>query len=177
MAQCRPKRRIGVFDLGHFGTRGATSHRHGRHRECHLIGARGVVFPVMSSAGVVHERENSPRVLSDGNGQTFPRGGVEVAFENGSVLNSVQVRVVASKTDQTRAGSTITGTRLAEAGEPRRGPGGAFQALLDLLAVHPLLPGRSLSTVRLTSLGWKSVTGKEAVAALRLMTGSSGKGP
>ena len=52
---------------------------------------------------------------------------------------------------------------------------GAFEALLDLLAVHPLLQGTSPVTVRLTSHGWKPFTRTEAVAALRLMIGSSGR--
>ena len=54
---------------------------------------------------------------------------------------------------------------------------GAFEVLLDLLAVHPLLPGGSPLTVRRTSRGWMPFTRTEAVAALRLMIGSSGRHP
>ena len=89
---------------------------------------------------------------------SFFRGGIQVAFENKSIVDSVQVRCVASKTDQKRAGCTITRTRVADVGEPGRGAVGAFEALLDLLAVRPHLPGTSPLTVRLTSHGWKPFT-------------------
>ena len=108
---------------------------------------------------------------------SFFRGGIQVAFENKSIVDSVQVRCVASKTDQKRAGCTITRTRVADVGEPGRGAVGAFEALLDLLAVRPHLPGTSPLTVRLTSHGWKPFTRTEAVIALRLMVGSSGRDP
>ena len=62
-------------------------------------------------------------------------------------------------------------------GEPGGGPVGAFEVLLDLLAVHPLPPGESPLTVRQTSRGWKPFTRTEAVEALRLMVGSSGQDP
>ena len=84
---------------------------------------------------------------------------------------------MASKPDQKREGCTITRTRLANTGEPGGGPVGAFEVLLDLLAVHPLLPGGSPLTDRRTSRGWKPFTRTEAVAAVRLMIGSSGRDP
>ena len=54
---------------------------------------------------------------------------------------------------------------------------GAFEALLELLAVHPQLPGGAPLTTRLTSRGWKSLTRTEAVAVFRLIVGSSGRDP
>ena len=78
-----------------------------------------------------------------------------MAFENRSIADSVQMRFVASKIDQKRAGCTIIRARVANAGEPGGGAVGAFEALLDLLAVHPLLPGGSPLAVRLKSYGWK----------------------
>ena len=54
---------------------------------------------------------------------------------------------------------------------------GAFEVLLDVLAVHPLLPGRSPLTVRRTYNGWKPFTRTEAVATLRLMIESCGRDP
>ena len=54
---------------------------------------------------------------------------------------------------------------------------GAFEALLELLSVHPQLPGRAPLTTGSTSGGWKVFTRSEAVAALRLMVGSSGRDP
>ena len=98
-----------------------------------------------------------------------------MAFENRSIANSVQVRFVASKTGQKRTGCTVTRTRVSNAGEPGGGTVGAFEALLDLLAVDPLMPGTSPMTVVLTSHGWKQFTRTEAVAALRRMVGSSGR--
>ena len=108
---------------------------------------------------------------------TFFLGDTPVAFESRSIANSVRVRFVASKTDQKRAGWTITRNRVANTGEPREGPVGAFEALLELLAVHPQLPGGAPLTTRPTSRGWKAFTRTEAVAGLRLMFGSSGRDP
>ena len=84
---------------------------------------------------------------------------------------------MASKTDKKREGCTISRTRLANAGEPREGPVGAFEVLLDLLAVHPLLSAGSTLTARRTSRCWKPFKRTEAVSALRLMIGSSGRDP
>ena len=108
---------------------------------------------------------------------TFFRGEVQVKFENKATANSVQVRFVASTTYQKREGCTITRTRLANTGEPGGSPVGAFEVLLDLLAVHPLLPGGALLTVRRTSISWKPFKRTEAVAVLRLMIGSCGRNP
>ena len=54
---------------------------------------------------------------------------------------------------------------------------GAFEVLLDLLAVHQLLPGGSRLAVGCTPHGWKPFTRRETVAALRLMFESSGSDP
>ena len=94
-----------------------------------------------------------PEFLLTRNCLTFFRGEIRIAFENRSTPNSVQVRFVASKTDHKREGCTITRIRLANTGAPGRGPVGAFEVLMDLLAVHPLLPGGSPLTVRRTSNG------------------------
>ena len=48
---------------------------------------------------------------------------------------------------------------------------------LELLSMHPQLPGGAPLTTRSTSGGWKVFTRSEAVAALRLMVGSSGRDP
>ena len=55
----------------------------------------------------------------------------------------MQVRFVASEHDQKRAGCTITRTRVP--GEKKVGgePAGAFEALPELLRVHPQLPGEA----------------------------------
>ena len=50
---------------------------------------------------------------------------------------------------------------------------GAFEGLLELLDVHPRLPGGALLTVRATSRGWKFSTRTDAVTVLRLMVGCS----
>ncbi|MEP2202402.1 MAG: hypothetical protein ABJI65_05955, partial [Tateyamaria sp.] len=78
-------------------------------------------------------------------------------MENRWIVDSVQVRFVASKTDQKRAGCT-TRTRVAKAGDFGGGPVGAFEVLLELLVVHPLLSEGSPSTVGCTPDGWKPFT-------------------
>ena len=105
--------------------------------------------------------------------------GIQVTFENRSTASAVQVIFLASKSDQKRAGCTITRTRLKNELETGRGraPNGAFEVLLELLSVHPQLPGGAPLTTRSTSGGWKVFTRSEAVAALRLMVGSSGRDP
>ena len=71
----------------------------------------------------------------------------------------------------------ITRTRVTNAEEPGDGSIGAFDALLDLLAVHTLLAGASLLIVTLTSRDSKTFTWTEAVATLRLMIGGNGRDP
>ena len=108
---------------------------------------------------------------------TLFRGGAQVTVENRSIADSVKARFVASKPDQKREGCTITRTRASNAGELGGGSAGAFELLLDLLDVHPLLEGGSPLMVRLTPQGWKAFTRTEAVAELRLMIASSGRNP
>ena len=57
------------------------------------------------------------------------------------------------------------------------GPVGAVEALLYLLAVHPLLPGGSPSTVMFTPHGRKALMRTEAVVALKPMIGNTGRDP
>ena len=83
---------------------------------------------------------------------TFFRRELRVPFEGRASADAVQVRFVASKTDQKRAGCTIPRTRLASTGEAGAGAMGAFEAL-ELLASHPSLPGGSPLTARLFLLG------------------------
>ena len=59
----------------------------------------------------------------------------------------------------------------------RKSPAGAFEALLELLSVHPQLPSEAVLTARLAPLGWRVFTRTEAVEALRLMVENSGKDP
>ena len=73
----------------------------------------------------------------------FCHEGIQVAFENRSAASTVQVSCLASTSGQKRAGCTITRTRLKNELETGRGraPNGAFEVLLELLSVHPQLPG------------------------------------
>ena len=99
---------------------------------------------------------------------TFLEGDEQVVFENRARANAVQVRFLASKSDQKRAGCTTTRTKVAEGSVDAGGPAGVFEALLELLSVHHQLPGEAPLTTRLTPWGWKVFTKTEAVAALRL---------
>ena len=107
-----------------------------------MVGARVVVFPVMSCVRVVgvREREGSPLILSDTKLSHFLSrgnpGGVREQTDRG--FSTGAVRGVEDRPK--RAGCIITWTRVANAGEPGGGGGGAFEALPGLLAVHPLLP-------------------------------------
>ena len=144
-----------------------------------MVGPRAVVFfvmPCFRDVGV-RERENRPRFLFDAElshvlSRGIPGHGreqVDRGFRKGAV------RFVASKTDQKREGYTITRTRARNAGEPGGGSAGAFELLLDLLDVHPLLEGGSPLMVRITPQGWKAFTRAQAVATLRLMIANSGR--
>ena len=108
--------------------------------------------------------------------RTF-RGEVQVAVGNRSIADFGEVWFIASKTDQKREGCTITRTQASNAGEPGGGSAGAFELLLDLLDVHPLLERVSPLTVRLTPQSWKASTRTKAVSAMRLMIASSGRDP
>ena len=75
-----------------------------------------------------------------------------------------------------RAGCVIRRTRLSNAREMTRGVlVGGSDVLLELLDVHPQLPGESPLTVRATSQGWKFSPRMKAVTALGLIVGCSGR--
>ena len=79
------------------------------------------------------------------NSLTFLSGEERLSFENRARANAVQVRFRASKSDQKRQGCTITRTRVAGAALDAGSPAGAFEALLELLNVHPNSQGRPRS--------------------------------
>ena len=61
-----------------------------------------------------------------------------MGFENRPIATAaVQVKFLASKCDQKRAGCTITRTRLVKETESGGAPMGAFETLLELLDVYP----------------------------------------
>ena len=62
----------------------------------------------------------------------------------------MQIRFVASKCDKKRAECT---TRLSNEREMGGASMGAFEVLLEMLDVHPQLPGGAPLTVRATSRG------------------------
>lgn len=108
---------------------------------------------------------------------TFFSGGVQLDVGDRARADSVKIRFEASKTDQNREGHTTTRFRSAEEDGIGKAPLGAFEALVELLNVHPSLPGRAPLMTRLTTAGWKVVTRSEAVAALRMMVACTGKDP
>ena len=91
----------------------------------------------------IRKRSGPPRILPDEQLSHFFHEGIQVTFDNRSTASAVQVIVLASKSDQKRAGCTITRTRLKNELETGTGraPMGAFEVLLELLSVHPQLPG------------------------------------
>ena len=107
----------------------------------------------------------------------FFRGDVQVNIEGRARADSVKVLFVASKTDQNREGCTTTRVRMAEGARIGKTPIGAFEALVELLDAHPLLPGGAPLMTRRTASGWKVITRIEAFVALRMMATSAGKNP
>ena len=89
----------------------------------------------------------------------------------------MQVRFVASKSDQKRAGCTITRTRVADGAGVEVSVARAFAALPELFSIHPQLLGEAPITTSLTPQGWSMATRTQAVEALRLMVGSSERDP
>ena len=63
-------------------------------------------------------------------GLTFSRGGAQVEFGKRSTATAVQIRFVASKCDQKRAGCTITRTRMSNKREMGEVLMWAFEFLL-----------------------------------------------
>ena len=108
---------------------------------------------------------------------TFFRGNLQVNIEDRAHADSVNVLFEASKTDQNREGCTTTRVRMAEGAGVGKTPVGAFEALVELLDAHPLLPGGAPLMTRRTVSGWKVITRTEAVVALRMMAASAGKNP
>ena len=153
--------------------------KYGRQWACHVVGTRGVIFYAVQSVRAVGIRrwQSSPEFCLTRECLTFLREGVPVAFENRSTATALQIRFEASKCDQKRAGCTITRTRLSNEREMGGVLMGAFEVLLELLDVHPQLPGEAPLTARATSRDWKVFTRTEAVTALRLMVGYSGRDP
>lgn len=110
---------------------------------------------------------------------TFFRGDVQVvnSSEGRAGADSVKICFVASKNDQSREGCTITRMRLVKGSGGGEAPVGAFEALVELLNVHPSLPGRAPLMTRQTATGWKVIKRTEAVVALRLMAANAGRNP
>lgn len=108
---------------------------------------------------------------------SFFRGDIQVNIDDTVSADSVKIRFLASKNDQTRRGCTITRTRAAKEAGDGSVPMGAFEALVELLSVHPQLPRTAPLMTRLTTSGWKVITRTEAVVALRMMVGFSGRNP
>lgn len=104
-------------------------------------------------------------------------GDTQVETEDRARADSVRIRFVASKADQNREGCTITRTRSPRSQASGRAPFGAFEAIVELLNVHPNLPGRAPLMTRMGANGWKVVTRGEAVVALRRMVACAGKDP
>ena len=91
------------------------------------------------------------------------RGEAQLAYEHRSPTDAVQVRFFDSKNDQKRVGCTITRTRPAGTAAGEVGLGVAFEAVLELLDVHPQLAGKATLTARLTPGGNRVFTHTEAV--------------
>lgn len=108
---------------------------------------------------------------------TFYRGDVQVSFDERKTADSVRIFFVASKADQNRQGCTITRARVTGRRPGGGRPAGAFEALLELLDLHPDLPGRAPLMTRLTASGYTVVTRAEALVALRSMVAGTGRDP
>ena len=127
--------------MGAASARASGSFEHGRGRVCHAVRTGSLILSLVLSVRVVgvRKRTTPPRVLVDANCFIFFHGGVQVAFDNKSTATAVQVKFLASKCDQKRAGCTIKRTRLEKKTEKGGALMGAFEALLELLKVYPLL--------------------------------------
>ena len=132
----------------------------------------------------------APELWAYGNGQAHPEfcltrnciyfwhEGVQVAFENILIATALQVKFLASKLEQKRAGRTIARTRLVKEKQTWGGSVAvSVRGSVELLDVYPLLPAEAPLTVRSTPLGWKVSTRTEAVAALKCLIGSNGRDP
>ena len=144
---------------------------YGRRGVRHVVGTARVILYFVPSVGSVGVRQwaGTSRVIMSDAEMHFYEGG-QVAFENRS-------KCQASKCDETRAGCTITRTRLVQEKEAGGGSMRGSEAVLQLLDVYPVLPVNAPLAGRSTPLGWKVFTRTEAVAALRCMVGSIGRDP
>ena len=77
---------------------------------------------------------------------------------------------------QRRVGCTITRTRDAGTTAGWGGLGGAFRVVLELLIVHPQLPGETPLTARLTPGEWRVFRRTEAIE-MKIVVGSSWRDP
>ena len=78
------------------------------------------------------------RVLSDTGKRFFVfHGGVQVAFENRPIATAVQVKFLASKCAQKRAGCTITRTRLAQEKETGGGVNRSVRSSVGMTGCIP----------------------------------------
>ena len=89
---------------------------------------------------------------------TFGLEEAQVAFENRSIADAVQVRFVASQNDQKKEERKITRTRATSEAVAGGGSAGVLEAVLELLNVHPQLPVEAPPTARLTLAGWRILT-------------------
>ena len=122
--------------------------------------------------GLVH-----PEFCLTRNCLTFFCGDIQVDFEGRAAADSVKILFVASKSDQSRTGHTITRQRGGDGAGNKKTPVGAFEAIIELLKVHPNLPKNAPLMTRITAGGRKVVTRPEAVAALRMMVACTGRDP
>ena len=147
-----------------------------------MVGTRGVIaislVQSVRAVGMYADGKVHPECCLARRSLTFSCGGVQIELGNRSTATAVHIRFVALKCDKKGAGCTITHARLSNERETGGGGGmGAFEVLLELLVVHPHLPVEAPLTVRATSQGQKVFTGTQAVTALRLMVGCSGRDP
>ena len=135
--------------MGYAFARATRSSKYIRRGRRHLARTCNVLFSFVQSVRVVGIRKRSgpPRILPVEERSLFHEG-IQVAFENRSAASAAQVNILVSKSDQKRAGCTITRMRLRTELETGRAPKGAFKVLLELLSVHPQLPGGAPPTMR-----------------------------
>ena len=102
-----------------------------------MVRSCGIIFFIVPCVRVVgvRKRTSLPRVLA-GEEPFFFHGGVQVAFKDKSTAFAVQVIFMVSKSDQKRAGYTVTLTCLEKtmetgggADENFRGPAAAAQCV------------------------------------------------
>ena len=138
-----------AFDLVRVASRETRSYSHGGRGLSPVAGPGTVEFLVVQSVRNVglRERANTSGVLPDPQqldlfaGRTLE---AQVAFENRSIADAVQVRFLAYKNDQKRVGCTITRTRAAGpmAGGGGSGRGARLKRYSSCSTCIPSSPGR-----------------------------------